>query len=441
MTCRDRFVEGPDEGIAAAVVAGLANEVLDWRHKAIPARFHGVSAGQFAAAGVPLAELQTPLLTLDAGALAHNAALMADWCAHWGVGLAPHGKTTMAPALWQWQLDAGAWGITLANAAQLRVGRHFGVRNLMLANCLTDPEAITWVAGEVAAGARIVSWVDSLAAVERLQRVLDQTGAGPLPVLVELGGSGGRTGARGHDAAVQVALAVAQAPRLALGGVSGYEGALAHTRSAADLARVRRYLADFVRLHRALADHGLYECDEVIVTAGGSAYFDDVVESLAPLASQGVRVLLRSGAYLIHDDGFYRGISPFGRNDPDAASAFRAAMHGWARVVSRTESGLAIIDGGRRDFPFDEGLPVPQGAARELGLPLQPLAGATVTALNDQHAFVRHDPDADVRPGDVLRLGLSHPCTAFDKWALIPVLDQSADPTRAVVVDTVRTFF
>lgn len=428
-------------GIDADAVTDLADELLDWRHKAIPAGFHGLTAGQLAARTPRLADLQTPLLTLDAAALRHNTETMATWCGRHGVGLAPHGKTTMAPALWAQQLDAGAWGITLANAAQLRVGRRFGVQNLMLANSLTDPTAIAWVAAEVAAGARIVSWVDSVAGVERLQRLLDDTDTGPLEVLVEIGGPGGRTGARGHDAALEVGRAVAAASRLTLAGVSGYEGALSHTWDAAGLAPVRDYLADFARLHQTLADDALYDSERIILTAGGSAYFDDVVAALAPLASDTVDVVLRSGAYIIHDDGFYRGISPFSRDDPDAASSFTAAMHGWARVVSTTEPGLAIVEGGKRDFPFDEGLPVVQGIARELGHPLQPLAGAAITALNDQHAFLRHSPDADVRPGDVVRLGLSHPCTALDKWTLLPVLDSADDPAAATVVDTVRTFF
>ena len=428
-------------GIDTTRVAALADEVLDWRHKAVPATLHGRTAGAVADGSVRLADLQTPLLTLDAAALRGNVAKLAAWCNGAGVGLAPHGKTTMSPALWAEQLAAGAWGITLANAAQLRVARHFGVQTLMLANCLTDPRAIAWVADEVAAGARIVSWVDSVAGARHLQAVLDGLDGGPLEVLVEIGGAGGRTGARGTAAALEVARAVADASRLRLIGVCGYEGALSHTWDEAGLAPVRAYLDDFRRLHDTLTDTGLYEGDEVILTAGGSAYFDDVVDILGPLGGPSVRVLLRSGAYVIHDDGFYRGISPFSRTDPDAAEAFTSAMHVWARVVSRTEPGLAILEGGKRDLPVDEGLPVPQGIADDLGGALRRLPGAAITAVNDQHAFMTFPPEQDVRPGDVVRLGLSHPCTALDKWTLIPVIDSAADPAAAVVVDTVRTFF
>ncbi len=433
--------QSPRLGIDHTAVAELETEVLDWRHKAVPATQHGRTAAEFGSGSLRLSDLQTPLLTLDAAALTGNVAKMARWCAEHGVRLAPHGKTTMAPALWAAQLEAGAWGITLANAAQLRVARRFGVRTLMLANGLTDPSAIRWVADQVAAGARIVSWVDSVAGVHRLEGVLDAAAAGPLEVLVEIGGRGGRTGARGVDAARKVAEAVRTASRLRLGGVGGYEGALAHTWDEAGLGAVRAYLADFRQLHETLAGTDVYETDEVILTAGGSAYFDDVVEILGPCAGSGVEVILRSGAYVIHDDGFYRGISPLSRRDPDAGDAFVSAMHGWARVVSRTEPGLAILEGGKRDLPFDEGLPIPQGIGRELGQPLRPLPGAAITAVNDQHAFLRYPDEFEVQPGEVVRLGLSHPCTALDKWTLMPVVDSVADPIDPVVVGTVRTYF
>jgi D-serine deaminase-like pyridoxal phosphate-dependent protein len=184
------------EAISATAVAALADRRLDWRHKAVPATANGTTHAEFVAAGHSLADLQTPLLTLDAGALQGNAHRLASWCKDHGVLLAPHGKTTMAPQLWTEQLNRGAWGITLANFAQLRVAREFGVQRLQLANSLTDPHAIEWVAANATAGAPILSWVDSLGTVEVINSTLAD-GDSVLDVLVELGANGGRTGARG----------------------------------------------------------------------------------------------------------------------------------------------------------------------------------------------------------------------------------------------------
>jgi len=428
------------EAISATAVASLADRRLDWHHKAVPATANGATHAEFLAARHTLADLQTPLLTLDSHALQANADHLAAWCAEKGVLLAPHGKTTMSPQLWTEQLKRGAWGITLANFAQLRVARAFGVQNLQLANSLTDPHAIQWVAGQ---DSTILSWVDSVDTVAVIERTLSGTDA-VLDVLVELGAPGGRTGARGVDAAMEVARAVDAAEHLRLVGVSGYEGSLAHTADDAGLGAVRGYLADMRLLHEELLAARLYGSGSVIITAGGSAYFDDVVTVLSPCISTGaemgnpsVDLMIRSGAYIIHDDGFYRGISPFSRAGDQP---FTAGMHGWARVVSQPEPGLAILDAGKRDLPFDEGLPEPQLIGPVLGQAMEPLVGAEITSVNDQHSFMTFNPETtSVRPGDVVRLGLSHPCTAFDKWTVIPVLsDTNGDQA---VVDLIHTFF
>jgi len=202
-------------------------------------------------------------------------------------------------------------------------------------------------------------------------------------------------------------------------------------------------------LHEELLAAGLYGANKVIITAGGSAYFDDVVTVLSPCISTGaelggpaVDLMIRSGAYIIHDDGFYRGISPFSR---EGGQPFKAGMYGWARVVSQTEPGLAILDAGKRDLPFDEGLPEPQFIGPVLGGAMEPLLGARITSVNDQHSFMTYDATSTtVRPGDVVRLGLSHPCTAFDKWTVIPVLADSGSaegPGNQTVVDLIHTFF
>ena len=413
---------------------------LDGLQKSLPAAADGVTAAEFVAGRPRLSEFGTPLLVLDDAALAHNTARMAGWCRSRGVELAPHGKTTMAPVLWQRQLDAGAWGITVATAPQLWVAVAAGVHRVLLANALVDPVALGRLAAAYAAdpGLQVLTWADSVQTVTVMEAVLAAAGlVRPLPVLVELGGAGGRTGARDRTTALAVADAVRAAPHLTLGGVAGYEGALAHDATPAALGAVRGYLAELAGLHADLRTGGGYP-GPAVVTAGGSAFFDDVADVLAPLADADTAVVLRSGAYMVHDDGFYRGISPLTR-DGVPGEPFRSAMHAWARVVSRPEPGLALLDAGKRDVPFDEGLPEPQLAADRLGAPPRPLAGQ-ITAVNDQHAFLRLDPADPLQIGHVVRLGLSHPCTAFDKWRWIPVVAGTDDPDP-VVVELIRTYF
>lgn len=416
---------------------GLGAERLTARDKGIPERAIGMTVAEFLATGPRLSEFWTPLVALDDAAMTANLTLMAEWTSARGLSLMPHGKTTMAPALWQRQLDAGCPGITLANMDQVRAARTFGLEEIMLANAVIDRRSLHWLSAELADDEfRFVSWVDSVATVERMQEILREVGVPRrVDVCVELGAPGGRTGARTTDEAIEIARMVAASDVLRLAGVAGYEGSLGHDRSPEALAAVREYLEQQLALHAAITD--LYDDEgDVFVTAGGSAYFDLVAEVYAPAiaADSRTRFTLRSGAYIVHDDGFYRGISPLdgGRS---TEGRLQAGMHGFARVVSRPEPALALIDGGKRDLPYDEGLPEPQALAADLDAPWRPLSGGVISSMNDQHSYLR---DVEVQIGDVVRLGLSHPCTAFDKWHFLPVV-ASQDDDRVVAL--VRTFF
>lgn len=379
--------------------------------KSLPPSAWGMTRRELLAERPRLSEFATPLLTIDRSATRHNIRLMGDWLDERGLRIAPHGKTTMAPQLWRELLDAGAWGITVATPWQAQVARANGIDRIVLANEVADPVGLRWIAAELAEPAfEVTCWVDSVAGVELLRAGLERA-ARPLDVVVELGAPGGRTGARSVDAALEVVAAVERAPELRLAGVGGYEGSYANDRDAASVARVRSWLDGLVTLHERVRWDA-----RPLVTAGGSAFFDLVGEALAPLVGE-ADVVLRSGAYQLHDDGFYRGVTPL--------PGLRSAMHGWARVLSRPEPGLALLDGGKRDFPYD------------LGMPTTPLG--TIDRLNDQHAYLRTPGEAPAI-GDVVQLGLSHPCTAFDKWRLIPVVE-SLDGDDPVVVDLVRTWF
>ncbi|GAS94731.1 D-amino acid deaminase [Mycolicibacterium canariasense] len=396
-----------------AAFAALAGERLDWRFKGVPPDWQDATVAEILAAAPVLFEAGPtgPVCVLRAAALAHNLAAMATWCRDRGVLLAPHGKTHMSPQLFARQSAAGACAVTVATIAQARVYRAFGVDAVVLANELVEPAGLAWLARELDTdpGFGAVCWVDSVRGVQLMTDAL--AGATrALDVCVEVGMPGGRTGARTAAEVDEVARAAAASPRLRLVGVAGYEAALGGERSDGATARVRSYLAEMRAAVTRLAP--LFGTDEVIVTAGGSSYPDVVADELAGAAQ---RVILRSGCYLTHDHGLYAATSPL---------PMRPAMQVWAPVLSHPEPGLALVGMGRRDVSFDAGLPVP------LSLP-----GATVTKLNDQHAYLE-TAGHTVTVGDRLGFGISHPCTTFDKWQLIPVLD---DADR--VVDLVRTFF
>lgn len=420
-----------------AALKALADEPIGWRYKGFPARFDGLTVGRLAEAGPPLAEFGTPLLVLDAAALDHNLTLMAEYCAGHGVDLAPHGKTTMAPQLFARQLEAGAWGITAATIAHVRAYRAFGVETVLLANQLIDADALGWVADELRRSARfrLLCLADSVAGVERMQAALAAADASrPIDVLIDVGLPRGRTGCRDLDTAEAVARSVRASDRLRLVGASTFEGAVGTDRSAESLARVHAVLRAVRDVVLRLDATGLFdEADEIIVTAGGSAYFDDVVDILSGDLGTSLpkRTVLRSGAYITHDDGHYRRLTPLSQPE---TGVFRAALSIRGRVLSLPEPGLALLDFGKRDAPIDLGMPEPHTVHRPDGT-VERLIDCAITALADQHAFVAYGDGTRLAVGDIVTCGVSHPCTAFDKWQLIPVVEGEH------VVDVIRTFF
>ena len=373
-----------------------------------------------------LTGLATPVLVLLESALSFNVERMARYCTEHGVELAPHVKTTMSPEIARRQLDAGAWGVTVANPAQAAALTDVGARRVVVANEVVDRAGIDLLSA-IPGDVEVMVWVDSVAAVGRLDAAVGRR----LDVLVEIGVDGGRAGCRTLEQASEVAAAAATAERLRLVGVSAFEGVVGgRTRSAEAMALVDELLGRMTEAATRLVEAGWCTADRPVLSAGGSSYFDRVAELLVrPVAGRRPLVVLRSGCYVTHDHGIYAESNPIG-DDP-----FRPALELIATVLSRPEAGVAIVNFGRRNAPFDAGLPVPLW----LGAPGAPVpAGATVTRLNDQHAWMTFDPDGDGRSplvGDTMGFGISHPCTAFDKWRTVPVVD---DTRRVVDVVTTR---
>ncbi|MEV5430054.1 amino acid deaminase [Streptomyces sp. NPDC052701] len=424
-------------GTTSDALARLAGERVDHRFKGLPADADGLTVGELAAQRRNLFTdgFTTPVLALSAERLEHNLGLMETYAARHGLAFAPHGKTSMAPQLFHRQIERGAWGITLAVPHQVRVARAFGVRRVFLANELVDAAALRWIAAELDADPdfRFVCYVDSVRGAGLMDAALRGVSR-PLDVVVELAaGEGARTGVRTEAECAAVADAVAAAPTLRLAGVAGYEGEV----PGADPDRVRAWLRRLVSLAAEFDGAGRFAAvDEIVVSAGGSAWFDAVADVFAqiPELSRPVLRLLRSGAYVSHDDGHYRRLTPFNRVPREGA--LEPAFRLWAQVVSRPSPRQAFVNAGKRDAAHDLDLPVAQVVRPGGGGPERPATGVSVTALSDQHAWLRTEPEAELEVGDWLGMGLSHPCTSFDKWPLIPLV--RADGT---VVDYIRTFF
>ena len=413
--------------------------------KGLPAGWESMVVADIGKQGLSLFDetLPMPCAVLKQSALDHNSRWMRSFLAASGASIAPHGKTTLSPQLFRRQLDDGAWGITLSNIHQVKMARHFGVDRIMFANQLVGKAGIDYVLDEIAADPSFDFYclVDSVENVEALAAAARLRNAGrPLQVLVEGGVVNRRTGCRSLDDAMRVARAVAgHKPYLSLRGVEGFEGVISNPDPAETAASVRRFLSFLVDIALACAQEGLLADEEIILSAGGSAYFDLVAGAFGSAGlHRPFRVVIRSGCYLTHDSNMYCKLADQLMQRSEIARSLheplRPALEVWSYLQSRPEPGLGIVTLGKRDATHDAGLPVPFAWLRPgANLLVTPLGeGYEAIEMNDQHLFLRMPVDSPVAIGDFVGFGISHPCLTFDKWRVISVVDDDYKVVSAI---------
>lgn len=382
-------------------------------------------------------ELSLPAAVLYEDKLVHNLQWMKTFMGAYGVQLAPHGKTTMAPKLFARQLAEGAWGITLATAQQTAAAAAHGVRRVLMANQLVGRRNMEIVADLLRdPGFEFFTLVDSAALADQLGAFFQARGQ-KLQVLLELGVEGGRTGVRNAAQQAEVLEALSRWPdAMSLAGVEIYEGVLQQE------VDIRRFLQRTVAVTRELAAAGRFGRSPVVMSGAGSAWYDVVAEEFARTEiGAPIDIVLRPGCYLTHDVGIYRAAQERILASNPVAQKMREgllpALQLWAYVQSIPEPRRAIIGMGKRDAAFDAGMPIPAqiyrpGSAAPVAVP----AEWKVTGMMDQHAYLEIAAGDDIRVGDMIAFDISHPCLTFDKWRHIPVLDG-----QLRVIDIVQTFF
>jgi D-serine dehydratase len=382
-------------------------------------------------------DLSLPAAVLYEDRLQHNLDWMQRFIAAYGVKLAPHGKTTMAPQLFARQLQAGAWGITLATAHQTLVAYRHGVRRVLMANQLVGKENMSIVARLLEDPAfDFYCLVDSAAQVAQLGEFFSARGR-RLQVLLEVGVADGRAGVRNEEQLQAVLAALSRCTdSIALCGVEIYEGVLHEE------ASIRAFLHHTVNIARKLATENRFQRAPFLLSGAGSAWYDVVAEIFtAADFGSAVEIVLRPGCYLTHDVGVYREAQEkILERNPIALQMHEdllPALHVWAYVQSVPEAERAIIGMGRRDAAFDSGLPVPALHYRP-GNRTPQIAPAhwIVTKMMDQHAYMHIAAGDDLRVGDMIGFDIKHPCLTFDKWRALPVVNKDYQ-----VIDIVQTFF
>lgn len=398
---------------------------IEISNKGFPLNSYSKTIEQFLATkpNILTSGFQFPIMVLKDKALKHNIDRMARFCKSVGAELAPHVKTTMSPQIAQMQVDAGAFALTIANFWQAEIFRNFGFKKLIIANEVLDPTAIAAIADlNSKKAAEIIFYVDSIAGLEIIKKYTPKDGIQNL--FIEIGTDNGRGGIRDLDLVTKIAKNISEDSRLKLRGVTGFEGAVPNAaRTSAGEDSVTKFCQKIVA-----AANNAYQYkseNEFIISAGGSAYFEIVASELNKFDKPKI-LLLRSGGYVTHDSRYYEEIYPF----RDSNDLLLPAIEVWAQVISAPEKEFGVLNLGKRDVGCDLHNPIP--VAKYSGK-LSKFSGE-IEKLNDQHGFMRSKEEFAV--SELIGLGISHPCTTFDKWRLIPLVNDNYD-----VVDCIHTFF
>ena len=367
-------------------------------------------------------EVCLPAALLKKTALENNIAWMQRYADARGVSLAPHGKTTMTPWIFQAQQRAGAWGIGVGSAWQASAAMASGVERVLMVNQLVGQANMLAVSRLKAhyRTAEFICCIDSLANARALSTFFNERRQ-TLDVLIELGVAGGRCGCRSVEDALALAQAAAERPGLRLRGLELYEGVLHGDDPQPQVEALLRQAADLACRMEHLVE------GEFVLTGAGTVWYDVVCNIwLAAKKPARCRIVIRPGCYITHDRGIYDiAQKALVARDPiacDLGGDLTSALELMAMVQSVPEADRAVVNFGKRDCAFDAGLPQPVARYRN-GAQLS-AEGIESVGIMDQHCMLRLAPGSDVQVGDILVFGTSHPCLTFDKWKTLLLVDE-----------------
>lgn len=310
---------------------------------------------------MPLADLPTPALVVDADALEANLAAMA---ARWpGTTLRPHVKAHKTTALARRQAEHGARGFTCATIREVEgmVAAGLG-EDLLLANEVLDTRRL---------GALVARGAGVTVAVDSPETVAAAAAGGVAEVLVDVDVGLPRCGIAPSRAG-----ALAESARgngLTVRGVMGYEG---HLQALPDPAERARLTEDAMAL--LLAAHA--EVGGEIVSGGGTG-----TSACNPWVTE-----MQAGSYALMDSAYTA-----------AGVGYAQALHVLGTVVSVTPRhgdvpGYAVADVGLKALGMDHGNPTIPDSPGESGT-----RGGDVWFCSDEHVTFAPAEGADpVRVGD-----------------------------------------
>jgi len=331
------------------------------------------------------ADLNTPVLVVEADALDRNIARMAALAGAQGVRLRPHAKTHKSVEIARRQIAAGAVGVCCAKLGEAEALAAGGVGGLHITSPVVSGPALARLAALNAVSERLSVVCDD---PDNLARLAAEVGTAerPLGVFVDLDPGIHRTGVASPEAAAALAAAIVAAPTLRYEGLQMYCGREQHIESFAERRAAIVERTDYLR--QVIAALEAVGAAPPVITGGGTGTHRIDLEL-------GVLTELQVGSYIFMDDE-YAACDLTGAGD----QPFERSLFVETRVVSANARGLVTLDGGFKAFAT-EGKPPTAGQ----GAP----DGARVVFMGDEHsALIAPGVEAALRPGDMVRLNPPH---------------------------------
>jgi D-serine deaminase-like pyridoxal phosphate-dependent protein len=322
------------------------------------------------AAGLSLAEVETPCLWVDLDTLESNIAYLANHFRQAGVQWRPHVKGIRVPSIAQQAVAAGAIGVTCATVAEAETMVDGGIHDVLIANQVVGPHRIARLVG-LCCHADVKVAVDDAANAAALGQAAAAKGVG-LGVVVEVDVGQGRAGVAPGPAAVELSRYVQNTPGLRFCGLMGWEG---HTRAITDVHERHQAIAE--AMERLTATAALWReagLSVSIVSGGGSGTYD--VTAFHP----GITEIQAGGA--IFGDVMYQRLGV--QTQP--------CLFVRSTVTSRPAPDRIVCDAGFKTLPTWKETPIPLGPARVKSV-----------HMSAEHGVVTLEaPNAAVRVGDAL---------------------------------------
>jgi D-serine deaminase-like pyridoxal phosphate-dependent protein len=320
-----------------------------------------------------IAELDTPVLTIDLDVVERNLAALQARCDGLGLRLRPHIKTHKLPELARLQMRAGAVGIACQKLGEAEVMAAAGLRDILMTYPLVGvPKARRFAA--LAREIEMSAVGDSELVVRGLSAALEEAGA-EAAFLVECDTGYGRTGVQTPAEAAALGALADSLPGLRFAGFMTYP----------TLPETGAWLDGAIAAAR---ERGL---DPGWISGGGTPLRAWAAAEHAPALTE-----VRAGTYVYGDrmcvaDG--------------SAELADCALRVRATVVSRPTADRAILDTGTKALTSDTA-PGLDGYGHIVEYP-----GARMPMLNEEHGYVDLSACAE-RPevGDVVSVVPNHAC-------------------------------